>query len=145
MKITSPAFENNQEIPEKYTCQGENINPPLELGEVPANAQSMVLIVDDPDAPAGTWTHWVVYNIPKDTEKIESGIKPPGIEAVTSFGKPGFSGPCPPSGTHRYFFKVFALDNLFRIGNDSNRTTVEAAMQNHILSSGELVGLYQKR
>ena len=136
MKLTSSAFQNNQFIPAKYTCDGEDINPPLTISDVPAQAKSLVLIVDDPDAPGGTFTHWVVANISPTTREIREGTLPEGaIEYGNDFGKLDYGGPCPPSGTHRYFFRLFALDTDF--------TTI-ASMQGHILAQAELIGLYQR-
>ena len=109
MQISSPEFTNNQKIPSKFTCNGVNYNPLLIFSGVPREARSLVLIVDDPDAPVGTWVHWVVYNISPSVKEVkEKSVPQGGIEAVTSFGKPGYGGPCPPSGTHRYFFKLYA-------------------------------------
>lgn len=145
MKVTSPAFEHNQLIPSKYTCNGENINPPLVFYDVPDKTKSLVLIVDDPDAPLGTWVHWVVFNIPKETRSIHENSTSQGIQAITSFGKPGYGGPCPPSGIHRYFFKLFALDTVLSLTGKADKKTVEEVMQSHILSHAELIGLYSKR
>ncbi|MBU3978526.1 YbhB/YbcL family Raf kinase inhibitor-like protein, partial [Patescibacteria group bacterium] len=104
MRITSSAFENREQIPGKYTCNGENINPPLKFSEVPGEAKSLVLIIDDPDAPGGTWIHWIVYNISPNLREVgENSIPDDGEEGTTTFGKPGYGGPCPPSGVHRYF------------------------------------------
>ena len=143
MKITSSAFAHNQKIPSKYTCDGDNISPPLTIEDIPANTKSMVLIVDDPDAPSGTWVHWTVWNIdPNKTEIIESNI--PGVEGITSFGKPGYEGPCPPSGVHRYFFKLYALDNLLNLSTLIDASQLEQAMEGHILSQAELMGSYSR-
>jgi Raf kinase inhibitor-like YbhB/YbcL family protein len=140
--VTSQAFGQNQKIPRKYTCDGDDVNPPLEIGQLPSGAKSMVLIIDDPDAPSGTWDHWVVWNIPP-TDKIEERTVP-GIEGTNSFGKHSYGGPCPPSGTHRYYFKVYALDSELKLGSNSKKKDVEKAMQNHILAKGELIGLYSR-
>lgn len=145
MKITSPVFENNKPIPSKYTCNGENVNPPLAFSDVPENTKSLVLIVDDPDAPSGTWIHWVIFNIPKEVRTITENSMPEGIQGITSFGKSGYGGPCPPSGTHRYFFKLYALDTMLSLTEKENRKTVEDAMQNHIITGAEIIGLYSKR
>lgn len=155
MKITSPAFENQQTIPAKYTCIDGDINPPLSFSDVPQNAKSLVLIVDDPDAPGGTWTHWVVFNISPNVGGIGENSEPDGIEAMTSFGKPGYGGPCPPpaspeqlqrgeSGTHRYFFKLYALDLMLDLTESADKKAVEEAMNGHILAQAELVGLFSK-
>jgi len=146
MKITSPAFEHNKNIPAKYTCDGENINPPLQITEIPNNTQSLVLISDDPDAPMGTWVHWTIWNISPQTENIAENSSPSNAtEGLTSFGKPGYGGPCPPSGTHRYFFKIYALDTNLELSVDSKKDDLEQAMANHVLDSAELIGLYQRQ
>ncbi len=146
MKITSPAFENNQAIPAKYTCDGENVSPPLGISGVPAGAESLVLIADDPDAPRGTWVHWLLWNIDSSTSEIAEGSVPPGaVEGATSFGKPGWGGPCPPSGTHRYFFKLYALDKKLEFPASADKAQLEQALEGHILERAELVGLYQRR
>ena len=145
MKITSPVFENNKPIPSQYTCDGENVNPPLQFSGVPDNAKSLVLIVDDPDAPMGTWVHWVIFNIPPTVSEIKENSTPGGIEGVSSFGKQGYGAPCPPSGTHRYFFKLYALDTLLSLSNLADKKTVEDAMENHILSQAEFIVLYSNK
>ena len=145
MKIKSAAFSENQMIPQKYTCQGEDINPPLTIEGVPAAAKSVALIVDDPDAPGKTWVHWVVYNIPAKTtvEIPEKSI--PGAQVQNDFGNKDYGGPCPPSGTHRYFFKTYALDTMLSFKESpANKKDLERAMQGHVLAKGELVGLYKK-
>lgn len=146
MQIASPAFQNNQSVPEKYTCDGDNVSPPLVFSEVPKEAKALVLINDDPDAPAGTWVHWTLWNIPLQTEKIEENSVPQeATEGVTSFGKPGYGGPCPPSGTHRYFFKLYALDTTLDLDSSSDVKKLEAALQGHVLQQAELVGLYSRK
>ena len=146
MKLTSPVFENNQLIPSKYACDGEDINPPLQISEVPEGAKSLVLIVDDPDAPMGTWDHWIVWNIDPDTGKIEEDSVPEGaVEGLNDFRKHSYGGPCPPSGTHRYFFKLYALDTQLELDDSSRKKDVERAMKGHILDTAELIGLYQRQ
>ena len=146
MQIISPAFLNNQNIPSKYTCDGEGINPPLEFKEIPPNAQSLVLIVDDPDAPNGTWVHWTLWNIDPATISIaENSVPPKAIAGQTSSGQNIYGGPCPPSGTHRYFFKLYALDSKLSVTSFSFKEDLEKAMQGHIISQAELVGLYSRR
>lgn len=146
MKISSPAFEANQIIPSKYTCDGENISPPLQITDIPANAKSLVLITDDPDAPAGTWTHWTVWNILPETKEIGENSAPIGaVEGVTSFGSKGYGGPCPPSGTHRYFFKLYALDKILDLPPSAKDSDIEKAMAGHILDKAEVVGLYKRQ
>lgn len=143
MKIESSAFENNGMIPAEYTCDGVNINPQLTIGGIPAGAESLVLIVDDPDAPGGTWVHWTVWNIdPLVTEIPENSIPMGAVEGVTDFGKTGYGGPCPPSGTHRYFFKLYALDTTLELDSSAAVQDINEAMDGHILESAELVGLY---
>ena len=146
MKIISSVFQNNTKIAYKYTCDGENVSPPLEFLDIPENAKSLVLIVDDPDAPAKTWIHWVVYNINPKTTKVDENIIPQGgIEAMTDFGKPGYGGPCPPSGTHRYFFKLYALDSKIELPQNPTKQMVEEKMQDHILDQAELIGFYGRK
>jgi len=140
--VKSPAFENNQLIPAKYTCDGDNVNPPLTIEGVPEETKSLVLIVDDPDAPMGTFDHWIVWNIPP-TSKIEENTVP-GAEGMSSYRKHAYGGPCPPYGTHRYFFKVYALDMKLDLTANSKKKDVEKAMESHVLAEGELVGLYRR-
>ncbi|MBI2613366.1 MAG: YbhB/YbcL family Raf kinase inhibitor-like protein [Candidatus Levybacteria bacterium] len=143
MKIVSSAFENNAKIPAKYTCDGENINPPLSFFDVPRDAKSLVLIMDDPDAPSKTWVHWVVYNIdPKTKEILENSVPKGAVLGITDFGKPGYGGPCPPSGVHRYFFKLYALDSLLDLPQESTKTQIGEVMQGHIIDKTQLIGLY---
>ena len=141
--VTSPAFENNGFIPSKYTCDGDNINPVLLIEGAPEATQSLALIVDDPDAPMRTWDHWIVWNIPP-TEKIEEN-RVPGTEGLNSSRRHSYGGPCPPFGTHRYFFKVYALDTRLAIEPNSKKKDVEKAMEGHILAKGEIVGLYKRK
>lgn len=143
MKLASSAFSHNQKIPSLYTCDGQNINPPLTISEVPRYAQSLVLIVDDPDAPAGTWTHWTVWNIDPAVGELSEGSLPDGAtEGTTDFGKVGFGGPCPPSGTHRYFFRLYALDTTLSLQASASLQDLLRLMKGHILEKAELVGLY---
>lgn len=142
LKISSSVFADNEMIPKKYTCDGEDINPPLKIEGAPAGTQSMVLIIDDPDAPAGIWDHWVVWNIPPVNKIEENSI--PGTQGVNSFKKHSYGGPCPPSGIHRYFFKCYALDSQLELSENSNKRSLEKAMSNHILAKGELIGLYKR-
>ncbi len=144
MKITSPAFENNGNVPAKYTCDGENINPPLVFSEIPAAAQSLVLIVDDPDSPSGTWVHWTIWNIdPKVTGIDENSIPTGTTQGTTNFGKEGYGGPCPASGIHHYHFKLYALDiKLYLPGVRAD--SLEKAMVGHNLDQAELIGLYTR-
>ncbi|MFQ5952080.1 MAG: YbhB/YbcL family Raf kinase inhibitor-like protein [Candidatus Omnitrophota bacterium] len=142
MKITSPEFENNKIIPSKFSCQGDDINPALIIEDIPSETKSLALIVDDPDAPMGTWVHWVVYDMPVSSRVDENTI--PGKQGMNDFGRKDWGGPCPPSGTHRYFFKVYALDGELGISEGISKGTLEKAMEGHILDKAELVGLYKK-
>lgn len=145
MKLSSLVFQNNGYIPVKYTCDGENVNPPLEISGVPAGARSLVLIMDDPDAPRGTWVHWTLWNINPETKEIKENLLPSGaVEGLTSFGRPGYGGPCPPSGTHRYFFKLYALDTILNLNPEADKKLLEKAMEGHILDYAEIIGLYKR-
>ncbi len=146
MTIQSPVFLNDQNIPLKYTCDGQGINPPLEFSGVPEQARSLALIMHDPDAPvAGGFTHWVIYNISPMTALIPENTSPAGASlGQNGAGKTGYTGPCPPSGTHHYFFKVYALDTQLQIGNPPTKDELERAMQGHILAQARLVGLYAR-
>jgi Raf kinase inhibitor-like YbhB/YbcL family protein len=141
--VKSPAFANNGFIPTKHTCDGEDVNPPLNIEGTPDGTQSLVLIVDDPDAPMGTWDHWIVWNIPPSGKIEENSV--PGVEGLNDFRKHSYGGPCPPSGTHRYFFKVYALDTKLNLNANSRKNDLEKAMQSHILAKGELIGRYSRR
>jgi Raf kinase inhibitor-like YbhB/YbcL family protein len=141
--VKSPAFENNQLIPVKYTCDGDDVNPPLTIDGVPEGTKSLLLIVDDPDAPSGIWNHWLVWNIPPETRKIEENTAP-GTEGMSTSRKHDYGGPCPPYGTHRYFFKVYALDTKLGLTANSTKKDVENAMEGHMLAEGELMGLYRR-
>lgn len=143
LTVKSPAFEPNKTIPQKYTCVSENINPPLTIEGIPQKTKSLTLILDDPDAPSGTFDHWVVWNIPPSTTKIAEHTVP-GTEGLNSAREHSYAGPCPPSGTHRYFFKVYALDIELGLGDSSRKKDVEKAMQGHILAKGELIGLFHR-
>lgn len=145
MKLTSPAFSEGASIPRKYTCQGDDISPELTWSNVPQNTKSFALICDDPDASGGTWVHWVIFNIPPSVTKIPEGEKPVGIEGITNFGKTGYGGPCPPSGTHRYFFKLYALDTELSLKRGATAQDVEHAMEGHKLATAQLMGVYEKR
>jgi Raf kinase inhibitor-like YbhB/YbcL family protein len=145
MQLNSSAFGNNQSIPTKYTCDDGDINPPLSISDVPASAKILVLIVNDPDAPSGNWIHWLVWNIDPSTREITEGSVPGGAtEGTNSFGKIGYGGPCPPSGTHRYVFSLYALDVVLDLSSDANVRDVEAVMSGHIIDQAALIGLYQK-
>jgi len=143
LTITSPAFKSNKSIPPKYTCDGDDVNPPLNIEGTPKETKSLALIVDDPDASKGTWDHWIVWNIPPTNKIQENSV--PGTEGLNDFRKHSYGGPCPPSGTHRYFFKVYALDTKLDLDPNSRKKDIEKAMKDHILAKGELVGLYSRR
>ena len=146
LNITSPAFKHNEHIPAKYTCDGADVNPALAIENVPTGAKSLALIVDDPDAPAGTWVHWVVWNVSPDIREIKEHTAPSGAsQGMTDFRRRNYGGPCPPSGTHRYFFKLYALDTMLNLGADSTKAALERAMQGHILAQAELIGLYKRK
>ncbi len=145
MRIYSPEFNDNSFIPKKFTCEGMDINPQLLFEDIPEGAESLVLILDDPDAPAGTWVHWVVFNIPKDVTGIpEDSVPDNAVQGLNSWPKNNYGGPCPPSGTHRYFFKLYALDNQLELDDTATKKDVEQAMQGHIIEKAEYVGLYKK-
>jgi len=142
MKISSPEFKNQESIPKKFTCEGQDINPALIIEGIPEGSKSLALIMDDPDAPIGTWVHWVVFDIPIISRIDENSV--PGKLGITNSGRPDFHGPCPPSGTHRYFFKIYALDSVLNLKEGLSKGALEQAMKPHILEKAELVGLYQK-
>ena len=145
MIITSSVFKHNSKIPSKYTCDEENINPPLEFSDIPKETKSLVLVVDDPDAPSKTWVHWIVYNIDPSTTKIEENSVPrEALQGTTDFGKPGYGGPCPPSGTHRYFFKLYALDTILDVPNGLTKQQVLEKVKDYVIEEAELVGLYSR-
>ncbi|MBI4415149.1 MAG: YbhB/YbcL family Raf kinase inhibitor-like protein [Candidatus Kerfeldbacteria bacterium] len=146
MQLTSSTFLNNGSIPSNYTCDGKDINPPLTLSDVPPSTQSLALIVDDPDAPGGDFVHWLVWNIPAATTSIaEESVPASAVEGMTGFGKTGWGGPCPPSGTHRYQFTLYALDGMLDLSAGATKAELLMAMSGHILEQTLLVGLYQRR
>ena len=144
MKLTSSVFANNGAIPSEFTCDGDDISPHLSISDVPKNAKSLALIMDDPDAPVGIFIHWVVWNIPPDTKEIKKGEEPRGVQGMTSFRRQGYGGPCPPSGTHRYFFKLYALDTELNLPEGSTKHDLENAMQSHIIAQAQLMGTYKR-
>lgn len=145
MQLTSSAFKHEQSIPSQYTCDGEDINPPLTVTEVPEEAESLVLIVSDPDAPNKTWIHWTMWNINPDQQKIEQDSVPQGVvEGQTDFGQSGYGGPCPPSGSHRYFFKIYVLDQELNLAPGVNKEQLEEAMTGHIIDKAILMGTYSR-
>jgi hypothetical protein len=151
IKITSSAFENECIIPAKYTCDGVDISPPLQWEGIPEGAESIALICDDPDAPMGTFVHWVVFNLPADATQLDENVPsektlPNGAKQGTSeFGKIGYGGPCPPSGTHRYFFKMYALDAQVDLEAGASKSELLKAMDGHIVAQGQLMGKYKKQ
>jgi Raf kinase inhibitor-like YbhB/YbcL family protein len=142
MKITSPDFKHNELIPKQFTCEGEDASPCLVMERIPPQAKSLALIVDDPDAPMGTWVHWVLYGMPP-LGRIEQGAIP-GRQGKNDFGRKNYGGPCPPSGTHRYFFKLYALDSALDLKEGLSKKELESAMEGHVLEKAELVGLYKR-
>jgi Raf kinase inhibitor-like YbhB/YbcL family protein len=143
LKIDSPVFENEELIPSRYTCEGEDINPPLTIGDIPEGTKSLALIMEDPDAPNGTFDHWLEWNIPVINTINENSN--PGISGVNGFGKTGYGGPCPPSGTHRYFFRVYALDAKLDLEAGAEKKLLLEAIDEHILAMGEIMAKYQKK
>ncbi len=141
--ITSAVFTSMKPIPSRYTCEGADINPPIDIEGIPDKAHSLVLIVDDPDAPGKIWVHWLVWNIPITHHIKENSV--PGEQGWNDFKRITWGGPCPPSGTHRYFFKVYALDSLLELPSTTTKKQLEQAMGDRILAYGELVGLYQRK
>lgn len=143
LEVRSTVFSQNGHIPAVYTCEGEDINPPLEIGNIPQNTKTLAIIMEDPDAPMGTFDHWLVWNIPPNAAITERSN--PGISGTNSFGKTGYGGPCPPSGVHRYYFRVYALDNELNLLAGADKKTLLQAMEGHILCQGELMGRYSKK
>ncbi|MFZ4769978.1 MAG: YbhB/YbcL family Raf kinase inhibitor-like protein [Ferruginibacter sp.] len=143
LKVTSSAFENEKMIPVRYTCDGQNVNPPLNIEHIPELSKSLVLIVEDPDAPVRAWVHWIVWNIPVTHHLKENNVH--GIEGFNDFLQNHYGGPCPPHGTHRYFFKVYALDSLLNLKTGAKRNELEKIMSEHIIGFGELIGLYKRK
>lgn len=142
LTVNSAAFAQGGNIPRKYACDGEGFNPPLEIDNIPEDTKSLVLIMDDPDAPSGLFTHWLEWNIPPGTSIAESSN--PGISGAGTSGKTGYHPPCPPNGRHRYYFRFYALDTALDIPAGSDRATLENAMQDHIIAQGELMGYYDQ-
>lgn len=145
LELKSDAFANGQSIPAKYSCTGKNISPALTWSNAPAGTQSFALIVDDPDAPMGTWVHWVLYNIPSSTTSLPESTNADGISVgKNSSNHMSYDGPCPPSGTHRYFFKLYALDSTLSLSPGATKEQVLNTMKGHILAQGELMGTFSK-
>ena len=150
LTITSSAFAQNSSIPSKYTCDGADVSPPLAWADAPAGTKSFALIADDPDAPMGTWVHWVAWNIPAQSTGLKEGVDPSAAlddgtkQGISDFKKPGYGGPCPPSGTHRYFFKLYALDSTLNLPATANKANLEAATKGHVLAEAQLMGMYAR-
>jgi Raf kinase inhibitor-like YbhB/YbcL family protein len=146
MKISSPAFQEGGTIAEKFSKNGQNVSPELRIEGAPAAAKSLALIVDDPDAPVGLFTHWLVWNIdPKTTEIAENSVPKGALQGTNDFPGRGYDGPQPPSGTHRYYFKIFALDRMLDLKSGAKRREVDAAIRGHVIAQGELMGRYSKK
>lgn len=144
MKLTSSAFKDGGFIPSRYTADGEDISPPLEIDDVPKRTVALALVMDDPDAPMGTWGHWIIWNIPPATGKIEEGKAPQGVKGMNDFGKLEYGGPAPPGGTHTYVFKLYALDKKLDLKEGAAKLELEKSMQGHILSQARLKGKYSR-
>jgi Raf kinase inhibitor-like YbhB/YbcL family protein len=145
LNLTSDAFANGQSIPAKYSCIGKNISPALAWNDPPAGTKSFALIVDDPDAPMGTWVHWVLFNLPADARNLQESADTSAVSVgKNSSGNMHYDGPCPPSGTHRYFFKLYALDSNLSLSPGATKEQVLKAMDSHILAQGELMGTFSK-
>jgi Raf kinase inhibitor-like YbhB/YbcL family protein len=150
--LISDAFAQGQPIPQRHTCDGEDLSPPLSWEGLPTETQSVVLICDDPDAPMGTWVHWILCNLPPETTSLPEGVPavsqlPNGaVQGITDFGRPGYGGPCPPrGGPHRYFFRIAALDTVLSLEPGPTRDDVEHAMEGHVLAQGSLMGTYERQ
>lgn len=146
MNISSPAFQNTTPIPAEFTCDGENRNPALIISDVNLDTKSFVLIMDDPDAPGSTWVHWIMWNISPTVREITAGSVPKGaLQGKTSFGTSGYGGPCPHTGMHRYFFKLYALDTTLNIPLTSQAAYIERTMEGHIIADAKLMGTYERK
>lgn len=150
MELRSPAFKQGETIPQKYSCQGDDINPPLQITNVPKEAKSLALIMDDPDVPVQIrpdrmWVHWVVYEIDPQTKEIKEGATPPGIQGKNTAGQNRYMGPCPPDREHRYFFKLYALNTHLNLKGGATKEQLLEAMKGHILEEAELMGLYEQK
>ncbi len=144
-KISSPAFENNGHIPPKYTCDGVNVNPPLKIENVPPDTKSLALIFDDVDAPRGSYVHWILWNIDPTIKEIkENSVPEGGVQGTNDFKKRSYGGPCPPRRVHKYVFKIFALDTLLNLNPNFTKKDLEKALEGHIISQTQLMGLYKR-
>lgn len=145
LELTSDAFANGQSIPAKYTCTGRNISPALAWKDPPTGTQSFAIIMDDPDAPGGTWVHWVLFNIPADARSLQENLDTSELSVgKNSWGSLGYGGPCPPSGTHRYFFKLYALDSPLSLSPGAKKEQLLKTMEGHILAQAEIMGTFSK-
>ncbi len=144
MELRSSAFQDGGRIPARYTCDGEDVSPPLDIRRAPDGVMSFALVMDDPDAPMGTFDHWIVWNIPPDTEKIGEGQQPEGVPGRNNFKTLQYGGPCPPSGTHTYRFKLYALDCELELEKGSSKTELETATEGHVLAQTVLRGDYSR-
>jgi hypothetical protein len=145
IQLSSSAFTEAETIPKKYTCDGQDVSPPLSWTGVPTGTNSLLLIVDDPDAPRGTWVHWVLIDLPVNLDGLPEGVQGDGIEGVNDFGRQGYGGPCPPRGSnHRYYFKLYALDKVLGLKAGATKSEAEKAMQGHVLAWGQLMGRYAR-
>lgn len=142
IKVVSPSFDNDTMIPARFTCDGQGVNPELALAHVPPQAKSLVLMVEDPDAADGTFLHWLVYDMPVVSRIEEDSIQ--GKQGMNSAGKKNYHGPCPPSGTHHYHFRIYAIDRMLDLPEGVSRDVVDNAMKGHVMAEGDLVGLYQR-
>ena len=144
MTLTSTVLEEGGDVPEKYTCDGEDLNPPLEISGVPAGTETLALVMDDPDAPIGTFDHWVVFNIPPETMSIQEGQEPDGTLGSATSGEQGYKGPCPPGERHRYIFRVYALDTSLDLSAGVSKADLEEAMEGHILAEAQLTTYFAR-
>jgi Raf kinase inhibitor-like YbhB/YbcL family protein len=143
--VSSSAFKNEGEIPSEFTCDGLDLSPPLSITDIPKKTMTLSIIMDDPDAPMGIFTHWVVWNIPSNKTQFTKGEKFDFVQGRTSFGTTGYGGPCPPSGTHRYFFRIYALDVKLDLRQGSNVKNLQTAMAGRVLAEATLMGRYSRR
>ncbi|KUK01899.1 MAG: YbhB/YbcL family Raf kinase inhibitor-like protein [Methanobacteriales archaeon] len=150
LKIRSIAFNDGERIPKKYTCDGEDISPPLIWEDIPEGTVTLALISDDPDAPSKTWTHWLIFNIPPELNGLPEGVEKVGelengiIQGFNDFGRIGYGGPCPPFGVHRYFFKLYALDTSLDLEPETSKEELLEAMEGHIIEKTQMIGLYSR-
>lgn len=145
MRLTSPAFSEGNSIPSKYTCDGGDTIPPLRFEDVPGGAKSLALVMDDPDAPGGTWDHWLLWNIPPDTREVKEGKAPRGVGGKNSWGRNDWGGPCPPDREHRYFFRLYALDRELDLAAGARKGELEKAMRGHVVAEAQLMGRYDRK